>query len=282
MAASCCAPISKLCELLGLSPKVVGSHHIGKNQLRGQDYMKVQAERTLESPVLRISGGPPLQWYCLNDIVMGGMSSSELRLTSSAIEFSGSINTKGGGFASCRTTRQEHRVPPGVTGVWLTVSGQHTHNVKFVMGAGSEADENDPTGNSLGVSDLDAERSRMNKGSSKGGGKGGKGTMTERWASMSPEERRGFLQNISWACTFSEQLAGRGSGDSKPRRFFLPLSSFSASLYGQLLPKLRSPDLSKLQYIGINVGIFDSALNARSDLYTDGPFKIALHSVEFA
>merc|ERR1712232_680032 len=96
------------------------------------------------------------------------------------------------------------------------------------MGAGSEADENDPTGDTLGVRELDADRTRMSKGSSKGAGKG-KATMAQRWEAMTVEERRMLLQSINWSCSFSEKLAERGSGDSKPRRIFLPLSGFSAS-----------------------------------------------------
>jgi hypothetical protein len=259
----------------------VGSSHQGEHQLRGQAYMQAQAEDTLESPLLKMFGSTPLQWYCLNDIVMGGMSSSNLQLTSSgALEFSGVINTQGGGFAGCRTTTREHMATPGLNGVWLTVSGEHTHAMKFTMGAGSEADENDPTGKTLGVQDLDAERARMDKGSSKGKGKG-KSTMAERWSGMTPDERRLMLQSISWQCSFAEQLAAPGSNNSEPRRFFLPFSSFSASLYGQPLPNLRSPDLSTLTHIGMSVGIFDAESKARLDQYTDGPFLITLHSVEF-
>lgn len=236
--------------------------------------MTNQAQKTLETPFLRIFDGPPLQWYCLNDIVMGGRSSSQLQLSADAMIFSGSISTQGGGFASCRTTKRDHQIAANVSGIWITVSGEHTHSVKLVIGAGSEADESDPTGATIGLDDLDA--------ASKGKSKGKEGsTMAERWVAMTTEERRTFLHSISWQSTFSEHLAKVGSGDMEPRRIFLPLSSFSASVYGQRLPKLRSPDLGKLTSIGINVGIFDYDLKAKLDLYTDGPFKITLHDIEF-
>merc|ERR1740124_752576 len=45
-----------------------------------------------------------LKFFHINDGVMGGKSSSELNVTSSGyLIFSGTIITKGGGFASCRT-----------------------------------------------------------------------------------------------------------------------------------------------------------------------------------
>jgi len=98
---------------------------------------------------------------------------------------------------------------------------------------------------------------------------------------MTPDERRVMLQGITWQCSFAEQLAPPGSNDLEPRRFFLPFSSFSASLYGQPLPKLRSPDLSRLTHIGMSAGIFDAESKSKLDQYTDGPFLITLHSVEF-
>eukprot|EP00929_Paragymnodinium_shiwhaense_P046030 TRINITY_DN23465_c0_g1_i1.p1 TRINITY_DN23465_c0_g1~~TRINITY_DN23465_c0_g1_i1.p1 ORF type:complete len:226 (-),score=29.70 TRINITY_DN23465_c0_g1_i1:207-884(-) len=45
-----------------------------------------------------------LQWFVIDDQVMGGKSQSALTMTDDgAIEFAGTINTKGGGFSSCRT-----------------------------------------------------------------------------------------------------------------------------------------------------------------------------------
>ena len=56
---------------------------------------------------LRIEGsvpGPPLRWYVLNDVVMGGRSTSGVNVTEDgSLKFSGEISLVGGGFASCRT-----------------------------------------------------------------------------------------------------------------------------------------------------------------------------------
>lgn len=239
--------------------------------------MQAQAEQTLETPALTVGASPPLQWYCLNDIVMGGQSSSQVTLSSEgALKFSGNISTVGGGFAGCRTTDQEYHVPSGVQGVWLTASGQHTHSVKFTMRAGSEADAQDDTGETIGVMDLDTRGVRANKGSGKG-----KPSMKERWADMSVQERKEMLGRISWQCSFSEHLAAPGADGSEPRRFFLPLSSFSASLYGQALPKLQALDLATLHHIGLTVGVFDAASKARLSQYADGPFELTLHHIEF-
>ena len=46
--------------------------------------------------------GVPLVWRRVDDIVMGGRSSSALRSDRGGLVFSGSINTNGGGFASWR------------------------------------------------------------------------------------------------------------------------------------------------------------------------------------
>ena len=50
---------------------------------------------------LQLSGAP-LVWRRVDDIVMGGRSSSALRSDRGGLVFSGSINTNGGGFASWR------------------------------------------------------------------------------------------------------------------------------------------------------------------------------------
>lgn len=58
---------------------------------------------------------PPIRFFCINDEVMGGKSSSSLSLSDSktSLVFSGTINTNGGGFASCRTLGDE--VPIGLS-----------------------------------------------------------------------------------------------------------------------------------------------------------------------
>ncbi len=44
-----------------------------------------------------------LDWYVVNDNVMGGRSEGDFTLQSGALSFSGSTNTNGGGFSSIRT-----------------------------------------------------------------------------------------------------------------------------------------------------------------------------------
>jgi hypothetical protein len=48
-----------------------------------------------------------LAWFVIDDQVMGGRSSSALEVSDGKIDFSGNINTKGGGFCSCRTLGDE-------------------------------------------------------------------------------------------------------------------------------------------------------------------------------
>ena len=47
--------------------------------------------------------GRPLTFFRINDEVMGGKSTSSLAVSGRTLEFSGDINTNGGGFCSCRT-----------------------------------------------------------------------------------------------------------------------------------------------------------------------------------
>lgn len=48
--------------------------------------------------------GTELQWYMVNDTVMGGRSSASAEATPEGLAFRGTINTRGGGFASVRSS----------------------------------------------------------------------------------------------------------------------------------------------------------------------------------
>ena len=48
-----------------------------------------------------------LLWRVVNDNVMGGRSTGSLRMTEENVQFQGSTNTNGGGFASIRSSPQE-------------------------------------------------------------------------------------------------------------------------------------------------------------------------------
>lgn len=63
-------------------------------------------------PALAIAGASSpratsLQWFVIDDQVMGGRSHSALLATDAGLEFAGVINTTGGGFSSCRTLGDE-------------------------------------------------------------------------------------------------------------------------------------------------------------------------------
>jgi hypothetical protein len=49
------------------------------------------------------TGDPTLDWYVVNDAVMGGRSEGGFRLEAGALVFAGVTNTNGGGFSSIRT-----------------------------------------------------------------------------------------------------------------------------------------------------------------------------------
>ena len=68
--------------------------------------------------------GKALQWYKVNDVVMGGHSTSTLSgAKEGGLRFSGVISTQDGGFASCSTLEQPLALPPTTTGFEMTVTG---------------------------------------------------------------------------------------------------------------------------------------------------------------
>ena len=81
--------------------------------LRGFPYMMQQREKRTRSSLILGSSGP-LEWYCLNDVVMGGqsVSSCEADDASGGLTFSGAVSTVGGGFCSCRTHDDSSLAPP--------------------------------------------------------------------------------------------------------------------------------------------------------------------------
>ena len=52
-----------------------------------------------------------VRWQVVNDTVMGGRSDSRIQSSGGLLEFSGKLNTKGGGFVSLRSDRQDWRLP---------------------------------------------------------------------------------------------------------------------------------------------------------------------------
>lgn len=52
-----------------------------------------------------------VRWMVVNDTVMGGRSDSRIEITGGLLEFSGNLNTKGGGFVSLRSDRQNWLLP---------------------------------------------------------------------------------------------------------------------------------------------------------------------------
>lgn len=52
-----------------------------------------------------------VRWQVVNDTVMGGRSDSRIKISGGLLHFSGELNTKGGGFVSLRSDRQDWRLP---------------------------------------------------------------------------------------------------------------------------------------------------------------------------
>ena len=96
--------------------------HFGLNFSRGMEYMR-EEESHLVNTSLTLNG-KELQWYKINDVVMGGHSTSTLEATADGgLRFSGVISTVDGGFASCSTLEQPLDLPPTTSGFELTVTG---------------------------------------------------------------------------------------------------------------------------------------------------------------
>ena len=62
--------------------------------------MNKQAQQTVRGLVLNTM---PLEWFCVNDVVMGGRSEATVSACPDGIRFTGNVSTVGGGFASART-----------------------------------------------------------------------------------------------------------------------------------------------------------------------------------
>jgi hypothetical protein len=79
---------------------------------------------TAEDRVLTDFGskGMPLQWFSVNDGVMGGRSSGSFRVVDGVLRFTGVLNTNGGGFASIRTRSTDLGLG-GTEGIHLRVKG---------------------------------------------------------------------------------------------------------------------------------------------------------------
>jgi hypothetical protein len=238
----------------------VGSSHIGEGQLRGREYMNLQAQTKLQA--LRL-GTESLNWYCLNDIVMGGRSSSTLKAAADgSLLFRGHINTNGGGFASCRTGDWEPNetiIPQGSQGVKLTVSFQHTHCFKFSLSAASST--------TLPLPEVQALGAKMRP------------QMKRRWESMSETQRQVAMSDINWQCTFPEADAKYGLEVDHSQEIFLPFDQFTPSLYGQRLSGLKL-DAATITHIGFLAGVFDTQGQV-DDRYTNGPFRMQVHRIEF-
>ena len=81
-------------------------------------YRKTTKEAWVAAPpkFLRLDGDAPsraLRFFRINDEVMGGKSTSEIELSDQGLLFTGTINTNGGGFCSCRTLGDD--VPLGLS-----------------------------------------------------------------------------------------------------------------------------------------------------------------------
>jgi hypothetical protein len=87
---------------------LVGGWSVGSFLRRVISYQSNAKGAAIPVTDFRIEGASEeaqtLKWFVIDDQVMGGRSSSAVtQMTDGSIKFAGIINTKGGGFSSCRT-----------------------------------------------------------------------------------------------------------------------------------------------------------------------------------
>lgn len=112
----------------------------------GLAYMQKQAETRVPTPSVLINGGV-LEWFCINDVVMGGGSNATVAADSDGfLAFEGEVSTVGGGFCSCRTRQGDSPLGLGsaATALKLTyISDELTqHKYKVSLSAGDMQSRN--------------------------------------------------------------------------------------------------------------------------------------------
>jgi hypothetical protein len=184
----------------------------GKGKNRGQSYLQQRADSEGHSAL-------GWEWYCIDDVVMGGQSSSSVSGGPEILNFAGTVSTVGGGFASCKTkpakpsTDEEApssssaalEVLRDVQGITITVSGMPTHNFKFNV----KVTPPDEIPTDIGF-----------------GGNVSEG-MRQRWASKDDSQKRRSLENLNWRVLVP--MPDNGEKHS----IFLPFSSFFSTMTGQ-------------------------------------------------
>ena len=116
---ACAAVGTLMCVVLGVGGGV-GIPFALRLQ-RGVAYMAEMKQHT--SSALSLNGHA-LNWYHLDDVVMGGHSESALAVTAAGgLRFYGNISTRDGGFSSCSTQPQPLGLTSATLGFNVTVSG---------------------------------------------------------------------------------------------------------------------------------------------------------------
>eukprot|EP00808_Paulinella_micropora_P031850 g57601.t1 len=91
--------------------------------------------KAIPTPKLKGPDGSALQFYVVNDVVMGGRSLSDARTSENGgLVFSGMVNTDGGGFASVRADLP-NGLSPDITAVAVTTSRGDGREYKLTLQA---------------------------------------------------------------------------------------------------------------------------------------------------
>jgi len=115
----------------------------GKGKGGGLPYMLEQAKHRVPAPSVKLRGRV-LEWYCIDDFVMGGQSTSTVSVDANGcLQFQGTISTSGGGFCSCRTGEANLGIPSTARGLRVTYTCD-TARYKLTLGTGSMSQADAP------------------------------------------------------------------------------------------------------------------------------------------
>jgi hypothetical protein len=114
-----------------------GDTRTGAAVMRGEQGELMVFDFSVRGPSEQRSGLVAL-WGALDDVVMGGVSASGMRLTDAAAVFSGTVSTaNSGGFASVRTRNLDPALDlAGYTGIRLWLKGDG-NRYKFLLRGGT-------------------------------------------------------------------------------------------------------------------------------------------------
>jgi hypothetical protein len=210
------------------------------------------------------------EWFRVNDVIMGGRSSSSLDTDADGrLVFEGVISTNGGGFASMRTTERCHvSIPSGARAIRIVAEGDG-QLWKVNLGLSHSLMDSQPTW----THDFLTSK--------------GVRTCLSLHAARLPTALRGGGSVWNWLavalipCPPSSSLLWSRSCVmlQVKQTYMLPLAAMSAQTRGRKVPGVML-DLGQVEYVGLILSLVDQEGRPNSH-FGDGPFRLVVHELEF-